>query len=143
MVGSFATAVGFHVAKQRGMEFSATDSLLGTVGVTTVVWLLAAFLGPKTDEKVLESFYRLVRPAGPGWSAVRAATGLGPSPDSVPQAMLGWVLGVFFVYAALFGVGAMLAGNTTLAVVWAVIFFASGAGVLRVLQGFWRPASPG
>ena len=143
MVASFVTAVGFQVAKARGVEVDATTSLLGTVAVTTLVWVAAAFLGPRTDAKVLESFYRLVRPAGPGWTEVRAATGLSASPDSIPQAMAGWVLGVLFVYAALFGVGAWLAGNGTLAMTWGVVFVVSGAGVLKVLQGFWQPAATG
>jgi SSS family solute:Na+ symporter len=143
MAASFVTAIAFQVLKARGMEISATTSLLGTVSVTTVVWIAAAFLGPKTDEKVLESFYKLVRPAGPGWTRVRAATGITSSPDSIPQAMLGWVCGVFFVYAALFGVGSFLMGDLTLAAIWGVIFVVSGAGVLRVLQGFWQPAKAG
>ena len=140
MFASFITAVGFEVANSQGMAVAPHISLLVTVGVTTVVWISAAFLGPQTDQKVIESFYRLVRPAGPGWNAVRAATGLGPSPDSLPQAMLGWVMGIFFVYGALFGVGAWLIGNSSLAAIWAVIFVVSGAGVLKVLQGFWRAA---
>lgn len=140
MVASFGAAVGFQVAAARGVAVDATTSLLGTVAVTTVVWIAAAFLGPRTDPAVLEAFYRLVRPAGPGWARVRAATGLGPSPDSIPQAMAGWVLGIFFVYAALFGVGAWLTGNDRLAGIWAVVFVVAGAGVLKVLQGFWRAA---
>ncbi len=143
MVASFVTAVGFQVAKSQGAAVDATTSLLGTVGVTTVAWIVAAFVGPRTDAKVLESFYRLVRPAGPGWAEVRAATGLGASPDSIAQAMLGWVSGVFLVYASLFGVGAFLAGNTALALTWLVIGVVSGALVLHVLQGFWRPAGAG
>ncbi len=140
MAASFVTAVGLLVAKNQGMAIDATTSLLVSVGVTTVVWLAAAFLGPETDEKVLASFYALVRPAGPGWAKVRAATGLGPSPDSFSQALLGWVLGIFFVYAALFGVGAWLAGRSSLALTWGVVFVVSGAGVLKVLQGFWQSA---
>jgi hypothetical protein len=69
---------------------------------------------------------------------VRAAVGVGASPDSLPQAMLGWICGVAFVYAALFGVGSFLAGNLPLALTWLAIFLASGFGVTRVLQGFWR-----
>ncbi|MFM8909263.1 MAG: Na+:solute symporter, partial [Gemmatimonadota bacterium] len=119
---------------------SGTTSLLGTVAVTTIVWLAAAYLGPQTDAKVLESFYRLVRPAGPGWAKVRAATGLPPSSDSIPQAMLGWVAGILMVYAALFHVGSLLTGKILLAFIWQWIFLISGAVVLRVLQGFWRPS---
>jgi len=140
MVASFVTAVAFQVAAARGVAVDGTTALLGTVAVTTVAWIVAAFVGPRTEPAVLEAFYRLVRPAGPGWAHVRAATGLGPSPDSISQAMLGWVLGIFFVYAALFGVGAWLTGNARLAGIWAVVFVVTGAGVLRVLQGFWRAA---
>jgi Na+/proline symporter len=140
MAASFVTAIGLHLAKGQGVALDATTTLLVTVLVTTLAWLAAAFLGPQTDAAVLERFYRLVRPAGPGWAAVRARTGLGASPDSLPQAMLGWVLGIFFVYAALFGVGAALAGRSTLALTWAVIFVGSGLGVRSVLQGFWRAA---
>jgi hypothetical protein len=71
---------------------------------------------------------------------VRAATGINASPDSIPQAMLGWVSGVLFVYAAMFGVGSALTGNTRLMGWWIAIFVASGAVVLRVLKGFWRAA---
>lgn len=144
MAGSFLTAVGFEVARRNGAEIAAHESLLVTVGVTTAIWIAAAFLGPRTEERVLESFYRLVRPAGPGWARVRTATGLGPSPDSLPQAMTGWVAGVLFVYAAMFGVGSLLTGRSGLALFWSAVFLVSGVVVTRVLQGFWRtaPASP-
>ena len=115
-------------------------ALLTTVGATTVIWIVAAFLGPRTDEQVLERFYALVRPAGPGWTRVRAAVGLAASPDSFSQALLGWVCGIFFVYAGLFGVGSVLMGNTRLTALWSVIFVVSGIGAWRVVQGFRRAA---
>jgi SSS family solute:Na+ symporter len=138
MVGSFVVAVGLMIAQKQGVAIAAHESLLITVGVTTVVWIVAAFVGAKTDDAVLTRFYELVRPAGPGWAGVRARTGLPASPDSITQAFSGWICGVFFVYAALFGVGSLLAGNLTLAGIWAVTFVVSGICVYRVLQGFWR-----
>jgi len=138
MAASFLTAVGFEIVGRMGTPLPGHVSLLVTVAVTTVVWVAAAFLGPRTDEKVLEDFYRLVRPAGPGWTRVRAAVGLGPSPDSLPQAMLGWVAGTAFVYAALFGAGSLIVGNRAMFMTWLVIFVVSGFVVQRVLAGFWR-----
>jgi solute:Na+ symporter, SSS family len=140
MIGSFVTAVAFVVARGMGVQVAGHVSLLVTVGVTTVLWISAAFAGPRTDNGVLERFYALVRPAGPGWARIRAATGLGPSPDSLPQAMLGWVYGTLFVYSALFGVGSYLTGKTMLVKLWAIVFVVAGFGVAHVLQGFWRPA---
>jgi Na+/proline symporter len=140
MIGSFGIAVGFEVARRYGAEVPMHISLLVTVAATTVIWMVAAFVGPKTDAGVLLRFYTLVRPAGPGWTAVRAASGVTASPDSFAQALLGWISGVFFVYAALFGVGAYLMGNTQLAGIWAVVFAVSGVGAWRVVQGFRRAA---
>lgn len=140
MIGSFGIAVGFEVARRYGAEVPMHISLLVTVAATTVIWMVAAFVGPKTDAGVLLRFYTLVRPAGPGWTAVRAASGVTASPDSFAQALLGWISGVFFVYAALFGVGAYLMGNTQLAGIWAVVFVVSGVGAWRVVQGFRRAA---
>jgi hypothetical protein len=140
MIGSFSIAVGLEIARRSGMEIPAHHVLLITVSCTTVIWMVAAFLGPQTDEEVLKKFYLLVRPAGPGWTRVRAAVGVTASPDSLPQAMLGWIFGVFFVYAALFGTGAFLMGKTGLLQVWAVVFVISGIGAWKVVQGFRKAA---
>jgi hypothetical protein len=78
-----------------------------------------------------------VRPAGPGWGTIPAEAGVGPSPDSLTQSLLGWVLGVAFVYAALFGTGSLLYGRTAQGLVWVVVFVASGAGLLRLVPRMW------
>lgn len=136
MLGSFVIALGFEVARRNGVDIAAHHSLLITVGVTTVFWVVAAFVGPKTDATVLKRFYLLVRPAGPGWTEVRSEAGVTASPDSISQALIGWICGVFFVYAALFGAGSLLMGNGKLAAIWAVVFVVSGIGAWRVVQGF-------
>jgi len=41
--------------------------LLVTVGVTTVAWVSATLLTRPESEATLVAFYKLVRPAGPGW----------------------------------------------------------------------------
>jgi Na+/proline symporter len=138
MAGSFSTAVAFEIVRRMGTPIPEHVSLLATVGVTTVVWITAAFYGPKTERATLVSFYKLVRPAGPGWKSVQEESGVGPSPDSLPQAMLGWVLGCLFVYSALFGSGSFLYGNNTQGMVFLVAFVLSGYGVVKVLQGFWK-----
>lgn len=138
MAGSFLIAVGFEVARRGGAEIPAHISLLVTVAATTVIWVTAAFVGPRTDHGVLERFYRLVRPAGPGWADIRASSGVAASSDSFASALLGWVSGVLFVYAALFGVGAFLMGRGALTLLWLVVFVVSGGVAWRVIQGFRR-----
>jgi solute:Na+ symporter, SSS family len=132
MITSFAVALGFTIAARNGFVVASHVSLLVGVGLTTVVWIAVALLSPPTDRAKLVEFYRLVRPAGPGWNSVRAEARVPPSPDSLPQSLAAWVAGCAFVYAALFGTGSALYGHTSQAIVWAVVFVISGAALLKL-----------
>ena len=107
------------------------------MAITTVVWVTTAFVTAPTSRDRLVAFYRLVRPSGPGWGTVGAEAGVGPSPGSLPQAMLGWVLGVGFVYAALFGTGSFLYGRTAQGLVWLAVFTVTGVGLVRLMPRMW------
>ena len=137
MISSFAIAVTFFVAAKMGYAVPGHWSLILTVIGTTIVWVSVAYLAPPTDRATLVNFYKLVRPAGPGWDAVRAEAGVGPSPDSLAQSMLGWVLGCTFIYSGLFGTGSLLYGRTPQAIVWIILFVVSGAGLLRLVPRMW------
>lgn len=140
MATSFVIAMTFFIAGRAGGTIPSHVSLIIGVAVTTVVWVAVCFLGPQNDSKVLESFYRLVRPAGPGWNVVRARTGLPASPDSLPMQMLGWILGCLVVYAALFGSGSFLYGRSSAGWMWAAVFVIGVIGLIRLLPRMWRTA---
>ncbi len=137
MLSSFLVAVAFFVAGKLGHPVDTSLSLVVTVACTTVVWVAVTYLTAPVSRERLLAFYRLVRPAGPGWKQIREESGVDPSPDSLPLAMLGWVLGCTFVYAALFGTGSFLYGRTPEAVMWTVLFVVSGVGLARLLPRFW------
>lgn len=141
MASSFVVAVGFFVAARMGYPVPSHISLIATVLTTSIVWLTVTFLTTPTDAATLEKFYRLTRPAGPGWTAVRERTGLPASPDSLPQSFLAWILGCCFVYSALFGVGSLLYGKMGPAALWAVIFVVSGGMLIRILPRMWTPTT--
>ncbi|HEV8599156.1 MAG TPA: sodium:solute symporter family protein [Gemmatimonadales bacterium] len=137
MASSFVIAFGFFVARKAGVEIPSHVSLLVTVAATSLVWISTTLLTVPTDRFTLVSFYRLVRPAGPGWKPIAREAGEGGSPDSLPQSLLGWVLGCCFVYAALFGAGSFIYGKTSQGLVWAALFTVSGIGLLRLLPRLW------
>ena len=88
--------------------------MLITVGVTTVVWLAVTFLTKPEPDAVLESFYRRVRPGGPGWARVSVSAGFGR--ESIPGGALAWtnwLAGVVAVYTTLFGIGKCVFGEWT------------------------------
>ncbi|PHX97070.1 MAG: Na+:solute symporter [Gemmatimonadetes bacterium] len=143
MIGSFVVAIGFFIAKKNGVQVADHVSLIATVAATTAIWVTVTFLGPQTDRATLVSFFKLVKPAGPGWKSVQAEAGVGASAESPAQALMGWMLGCAFVYAALFGTGSLLYGKMPQFYAWLVVFVLSGLGMWKVLRGFWRGTEPG
>ena len=86
--------------------------MLATVAVSSVVWLGVTFATRPEDERVLQAFYRRVRPGGRGWRRISQGLGYGSEPmDGGPLNWTNWVAGVTCVYAALFGVGRILFGQ--------------------------------
>jgi hypothetical protein len=113
MVVSFLAALYFQFADLPG--WSTYLKLISGIGVTTVAWVLAAFVGPRTDAAVLERFCRELRPQGPGWSAVRKRLpelSGEEAGDNIPRALLNVFVGCFSVYAVLFGAGYALYGQS-------------------------------
>ncbi|MEO7998985.1 MAG: sodium:solute symporter family protein, partial [Gemmatimonadaceae bacterium] len=134
MASSFIISIGFFIAGKQGHTVPDHISLIITVALSTLCWVAVTYMTSPTDEKTLISFYKQVRPAGPGWTRIRALAGVGPSPDSMSVALGGWVLGCVFVYSALFGTGSLLYGNQSIGFVWFGIFFVSGLGLWRILH---------
>jgi Na+/proline symporter len=86
--------------------------MLVTVAVSTVVWLGVTYATAPEPDQVLESFYRRVRPGGPGWRRVSERLGYGR--EAIPGGALAWsnwVAGVVAVYSSLFGIGRLLFGD--------------------------------
>ena len=82
-----------------------------TVVVSTVVWLGVTYATRPEPLETLQSFYRRVRPGGPGWRAVSESLGYGAEP--IPGGALAWtnwVAGVVACYSTLFGIGKLVFG---------------------------------
>jgi Na+/proline symporter len=141
MISSFATSVVLLVLARNGTGLSTHAALLSTVAVTTVCWLLAAYLAPQTDRDVLIRFCMLVRPFGPGWTTIRREAGLPAddraSPDNIPMALVGWVTGCSAIWSSLFAVGNFLYGRYGYFALCTTVFSVSGFILLRVVTTLW------
>ena len=138
MASSFLLAVVVLVLQRQGLFVSSPVTLVITVVLTTLVWLAATWLTPPTDRETLLRFYRLVRPAGPGWTEVRAACGdLAPA-DDLRAASIGTFAACVTVYSALFGVGHWLMGHNTAAAISAVTFVGATIVTIRAIVRLWR-----
>jgi Na+/proline symporter len=126
MIASFVVSlVAIATIKPR---FDAADLrgdawvMIVTVVVSTIVWLGVTFATKPEPDRVLESFYRRVRPGGPGWAKVSERIGFGR--ESIPGGALAWtnwIAGIVAVYSSLFGIGKIVLGNLVEGVVMLVI----------------------
>jgi len=128
--------------KQFHVGLSTHHALLITIGVTTVCWLLTAFLGPQTDRTTLVAFYKKVRPFGPGWRRVREEAGISAAEaaathENIPLALLGWTAGCAVIWSALFTVGNFLYGRTSMALALGAVFVGSGLVLIFVINRLW------
>ena len=139
MISSFGISVLFLVLKKSGMEVPVTQQFLLTIGLTTVCWLVTAFLGPQNDKATLVAFYRKVHPAGPGWEHIRAEAGeIAAEPDNMTMSLVGWIVGCIMIWSALFAVGNLLYGRMGYAAGLAVVFAVTGFTVIRVVEKLWK-----
>lgn len=141
MVSSFGLALVVFFLERQGMAWESHETLMATVAITTVVWLVVTYVTEPTDAATLQRFYRLARPAGPGWATTRAQCGDLAPIDSLNVAFGAWALGCVLVYSALFGTGHYLLGHTTSALVAAGIFVVSVVLLRRVWPSLWTRSS--
>jgi len=147
MVSSFAVSVLFLVLRAQGVVVSTHAALLITVAITTVSWVATAYVGPQTDDEVLINFWRKVRPAGPGWTRVRAMAGTAahepaPAGDNIPMALLGWVAGCTAIWAALFAEGNYLYGRMPQAIFLFVVFLIASFVLAAVVRRGFAEMEP-
>src|SRR4051812_19924202 len=126
MIASFVVSlVAINVLKGRFPEGDLRADawvMLVTVVVSTIVWLTVTFVTKPEPEAKLESFYRRVRPGGPGWAKVSERAGFGR--EQIPGGALAWtnwIAGIVAVYASLFGIGKLVLGDMVSGLVMLVI----------------------
>ena len=147
MVMSLVTAVGVPMVLPQA-DFATTT--LWQVGLTTVAWLVTAFVGPQTDRATLISFCQKVKPAGPGWTDIRAEAGISDAEiaqeNRVGSAFVGWIAGCALIWGSLFAIGNFLYASgdpqrLTMAWILTAVTVVSGYVLLKVTQQMWADSS--
>ncbi|MGA8026380.1 MAG: sodium:solute symporter family protein [Bryobacteraceae bacterium] len=145
MIASFGVALIFAIVTARGTVISTDKQLLLGVLITTVCWLITAYIGPQTDPQTLINFYNKVRPFGPGWRRVRIEAGISAAEaaswtktDNIPLALAGWLTGSVLIWAALFTVGNFLYGRMGYAYSLLAVSVVSGAILIAIIKRLWK-----
>jgi len=106
-------------------EANNAKILLITVAFTTAAWIIATFVTKPESDATLINFYRRTRPSIWGWGPIAAkAPEVKPTKDGIWN-FVDWIAGCVMVYAALFGVGKIIFGETALGIGLLVLAAAS------------------
>lgn len=145
MLSSFLVSAVFLILSRNGHAFSPDKQLIITIAITTVCWVVTAYVGPQTEPQKLVEFYTKVRPFGPGWTPVRKQAGITDAEardwdrsDNIPQAMIGWLSGVVLIWAALFTVGNFLYGRMNYAFGLLAVAVVSAWVLIVTIRKVWN-----
>jgi len=142
MASSFTVSVVFFTMKKAGNPLPFAQTVLYSVAITTVCWLVTAFVSSPTSRERLIGFYQKVHPAGPGWRKIREDAGVSVSEaalhsDRMGQATLGWISGCLTIWSSLFAIGNFIYGRMQTAVLLTAVFVVSGGVLLYVVNRLW------
>ena len=106
--------------------------MLVTVGLTTIIWVAVTMATPAEPMEKLVSFYRRVKPEGPGWSTVAAVAGLAGrhAEGRLATQFLNWFLGCALIYGALFGIGKIIFKEWLSGLLYLVVAIAAGESLI-------------
>ncbi len=107
------------------------ESFFLTVGVTTVVWILFTFFGPKENEESLKVFFERVRPDG-NWRIFRKSTV--ENRNNMAQLAVCWLASVAFTYGVLFLIGKLIFKEWNAAMLYGVVVIVSGVILVTFLK---------
>ena len=159
MIAAFAFSVTFILVENFGLQELQGDRIilagiettmgawnifkfLSIVVLTTASWIITSLLTKPVDDDVLRSFYRKIKPGGPGWKKVllkarNEGVELEKEKDlkwDVPTGILAMLLGAITIYSVLFSIGTFLYNDTDLGFIFLSISILAGAGMIF----FWR-----
>ncbi len=106
---------------------------LCTTAVTTFVWLAITLLTPAEPGNTLVEFYRKVRPDVRGWKPVAKVSGVEETTQDLGKNLSSWLIGVVFVYTALFSIGQFCFGRTSSGAILALVSVSCGVALYRLM----------
>jgi len=114
----------------------------GVVLLTSISWIVVTYMTKPVNDETLRSFYKKIRPGGPGWRlVVNKAKGENIVLEKeenlkwdVPTGIVCMILGCIAIYSILFGIGSIIYGRAVQSIVFVVLTVNSSLLLVR----FWR-----
>ncbi|MCQ2914170.1 MAG: Na+:solute symporter [Alphaproteobacteria bacterium] len=134
MISAFVFSIYFTFVHQHifpNVEISWAFSLVLQTILVTICWVVAAYLGPKTDKDTLIKFYKKTKPAGYGWNYViklakEENIDVEVSKKSLlKKSVFAAFCGTVMIYSILFLSGEFIYGRTLSGILYSLLFVAT------------------
>lgn len=100
-----------------GHVFKPEEQMAIIAGLTIVTWVAATLITPAESQETLRSFYRKIRPGGPGWKPIAAVEPDVEQDQNLGISILGAIFASGIVYLTLPAIGFFIFGQTGLGIV--------------------------
>lgn len=110
------------------------DSLFIIVPVTTIAWIITAFVTKPTEENKLVDFFKQIRPGGIGWKKFKIKYPEVIADKGYGYLFLNWFLGIVLVYMFLFGVGKIIFAQYVTGIIFIAIGTIAGYIIFLLLS---------
>ncbi len=107
IVAMIAPIIGYTITKFV-LDIAFPESLFFIVSLTTISWVIATFITKPSDNDILLSFYKRVKPGGPGWEKVKRDNGITEDAEPISGLFINWIAGIMLIYSSLFAIGKII-----------------------------------
>lgn len=143
MISAFVLSVYFtfiHSHLFPSVDISWSFSLVLQTIIVTICWVVAAYLGPKTDKDTLIKFYKKIKPAGFGWNYVLNLAKIEnihiekSDKNSVCLAVMTAFFGTIMVYSILFAAGEFIYNRMFNGILYSFLFVIMSYFTVRFMK---------
>jgi solute:Na+ symporter, SSS family len=116
----------------KGMS-SFPMSLYVVVPIVTIIWVFVMYLTKPVSKEKLHTFYELIHPGGFLWKKVSRSLTHIKSDSGYIKIFLCWLIGVLVIYGFLFGMGKLIFGDYTEALIYLSVALIGFIYIFRTL----------
>ncbi len=127
MLAGFAIAIASYLPVFGELEFGTR--LAVTAFGSAAVWLPVLWFTRPEEEATLLSFYRRVRPGGPGWKHIRRSAGIEPD-FGLRYALARTIAATLFLFGMMFSLGNVLLFQMNALAISFVVTIVGGSGLV-------------
>jgi Na+/proline symporter len=113
------------------------ESLFLIVAFTTVVWIVVTFVTKPTDVETLKKFFTRIHPGG-WWKPVAELLPDVRQDSGYGKLIIDWIAGVLLVYNTLFGLGKLILGDYSTALMFFIVAgLAEAILIMHIMKIGW------